>query len=511
MKYLVKYSPEMTTKSRIVRTRFCRQLRRNLARILRERLGLVDLATDAQHPDAIRVEAHWDNLQVELPEAHADLAWQVEDVLANTGGIWNFSRVRVWPLGSFDDMVERVHELYAERLRGKTFVVRCRRTGKHSFSSMDVERYIGGGLLARSEARGVSLKDPEVVVSVEIRDERFYAVDAVRSGIGGFPMGTQDTVVSLISGGYDSAVATFMAMKRGMRSHFLFFNLGGREHELAVKELSWYLWNRFGASHHVHFITVPFEDVVREILEKVDNSQMGVILKRMMLRAATAVAEDLEAQALVTGEAVAQVSSQTLVNLAVIDQVCPKLVLRPLIMSDKQDIIDQARRIGTEGFSAVIPEYCGVISVQPTTRARLHRIEREEARFDMAVLERAIAERRTVDIGSLEGTSVAQAIQPEVFSEPPPGVPVIDIRHPDEEELAPLQLPGHEVQKLPFYRLNSEAAAWPADRACLLYCGRGVMSRLHAAHLLEGGWKRVGVYLPAAPMAQVHRESGPEH
>lgn len=511
MKYLVKYSPEMTTKSRIVRTRFCRQLRRNIARILRERLGLVDLATDPHRPDAIRVEAQWDNLQVELPEDHAGLACQVEDVLANTGGIWNFSRVRVWPLGNFDDMVERVLELYAGRLAGKTFVVRCRRTGKHSFSSMDVERHIGAGLLARSEARGVSLKAPEVVVTVEIRDDRFYAVDQVQSGIGGFPLGTQDTVVSLISGGYDSAVATFLAMKRGMRSHFLFFNLGGREHELAVKELSWYLWNRFGASHHVHFITVPFEEVVGEILEKVDNSQMGVILKRMMLRAATAVADGLEAQALVTGEAVAQVSSQTLVNLAVIDQVCPKLVLRPLIMSDKQDIIDQARRIGTEGFSAVIPEYCGVISVKPTTRARLHRIEREEARFDMAVLERAIAERRTVDIASLEGTSVAQAIQPELFAEPPPGVPIIDIRHPDEEELAPLQLPGHEVLKLPFYRLNSEAAAWPAERTCLLYCGRGVMSRLHAAHLIEAGWSRVGVYLPAVPAAQKHVEGEGEH
>lgn len=501
MKYLLKYSPEMTTKSRIVRTRFCRQLRKNLARILRERLGLVDLATDPHHPDAIRVEARWDNLQVELPEVHHALAWQVEDVLASTGGIWSFSRVQVWPLGDFEEMLERVLAVNAGRLAGKTFVVRCRRSGRHDFSSMDVEKYLGGGLLARTQAAGVSLKAPDIVVALEIRDEQLFVVDQARPGIGGFPLGTQDSVVSLISGGFDSAVSSFLAMKRGMRSHFLFFNLGGHEHELAVKELSWYLWNRFGASHHVYFITVPFEDVVREILEKVENSQMGVVLKRMMLRAATQVADSLEAEALVTGEAVAQVSSQTLVNLAVIDDVCPKLVLRPLIMSDKQDIIDLARKIGTDGFSAVIPEYCGVISVKPTTRARRHRIEREEARFEMAVLDRAVAERRMVDIASLADVAAAEVAAPLVHAAPVPGQPIIDIRHPDEEELAPLQLAGLDLRKIPFYRLNSEAAAWPRDFACLLYCGRGVMSRLHAAHLIHEGWHHVGVYQPGAPKA----------
>src|SRR5690625_5153738 len=103
---------------------------------------------------------------------------------------------------------------------------------------------------------------------------------------------------------------------------------------------------------------------------------MGVILKRMMLRAATDVAEALKLPALVTGESVAQVSSQTLPNLSVIDRVTDALVLRPLITMDKGDIIDMSRRIGTETFAAEIPEYCGVISVRPTTSARLHMVKR---------------------------------------------------------------------------------------------------------------------------------------
>jgi thiamine biosynthesis protein ThiI len=497
MKYLLKYSPEMTTKSRAVRTRFCRQLRKNLARILREQLGLHDVATGAKSPESISVEANWDNLQIYIPPEQQELAPRIEEILSNTPGIWGFSRVLSYPLGTFDDMLAQTRAVYAERMKGKTFVVRCRRAGwYHKFSSMDVERTIGAGLLQQTEAVGVSLNKAEITVALEVRDQEFFVVDASMPGIGGFPLGTVDSVISLISGGFDSAVSTFMTMKRGMRAHFLFFNLGGHEHELAVKELSFYLWNRFGSSHHVYFITVPFEEVVREILVKVENSQMGVVLKRMMLRAATAVANELESDALVTGESVAQVSSQTLANLAVIDEICPKLVLRPLIMSDKQDIVDMARKIGTEKFSAVIPEYCGVISVRPATRARRNRIEREEARFDFTVLEQAIAGQVKLDIRSLADTAACSAPAVHIVPVPAKGAVLVDIRHPAEEELLPLKVAGHEILRIPFYRLGSEAADFKRGQQYLLYCGKGVMSRLHASHLRHLGWENIGVYLP---------------
>ena len=118
---------------------------------------------------------------------------------------------------------------------------------------------------------------------------------------------------------------------------------------------------------------------------------MGVILKRMMLRVGDRIAEELDIDALVTGECVAQVSSQTVRNLAVIDSVTDRLVLRPLIASDKNDIIKIAAQIGTEEFAANMPEYCGVISVNPTTRAKRERVEAEERNFDMAIIDRAIA------------------------------------------------------------------------------------------------------------------------
>src|SRR5690606_25517251 len=174
----------------------------------------------------------------------------------------------------------------------------------------------------------------DITLTMEIKDQTVYLVEKRYAGLGGFPVGTQEDVLSLVSGGFDSTVASFLAIKRGLKTHYCFFNLGGAEHETAVKEVAWYLWNRFAATHRVKFITVPFEAVVAEILEKVSPSNMGVVLKRMMLRAAERIAKRGRIDALVTGEAVAQVSSQTLPNLAVIDEVCSKLVLRPLITMD---------------------------------------------------------------------------------------------------------------------------------------------------------------------------------
>ncbi|MDR0779301.1 MAG: tRNA 4-thiouridine(8) synthase ThiI [Pseudomonadales bacterium] len=496
MKYHLKYSPEMTTKSRIVRTRFCKQLRKNLARILRDQLALRDLAAAPDDPDAALIEAHWDYVEIVLPESRAALAAEVEVVLGNTPGVWSYQRVEERPLGSFDDMAALAAAICAPALKDKTFVVRCRRTGKHAFNSMEVERYVGGALLRCTGAKGVDLHAPEVTVRLEIRHDKLYIGGEPMSGLGGFPLGTQDSVVSLISGGFDSAVATFLSMKRGLRTHFLFFNLGGREHELAVKEVALFLWQRYGASHGVQFIAVPFEAVVAEILEQVDNAQMGVVLKRMMLRAATQIANTLEVEALVTGEAIAQVSSQTLINLAVIDEATPKLVLRPLAMSDKQDIVDLARKIGTAEFSAVIPEYCGVISVKPTTRAKRHRIEREERRFNFAVLEQAVAEAVSYDIRTLSQEPLAPAVTPQEVTHASADLTVIDIRHPDEEERKPLVVAGATVLKIPFYKLNAAFAALDPARQYWLYCSKGVMSRLHAAHLLEQGNGNVGVYRP---------------
>ena len=483
MKFIIKLFPEITIKSTPVRKRFIKVLRKNIRTIIKR--------TD----EGVDVRGTWDFIELTTSSDDAVLLAEVKDHLSHIPGIAYWMQVSEYPLTTIDDILEKALPAYRERLAGKTFRVTCARMGQHDFQSIDVERQVGGGLNVNTEAAGVKLKNPDVTVKIEIKRDRYFLETERGNGIGGYPLGSMEPVLSLISGGFDSTVSSFLTMKRGIRTHFCFFNLGGHAHELAVKEVAYYLWNRFGSSQDVRFVTVPFEEVVEEILKNVDNSQMGVILKRMMLRAASATAKEMHVEALVTGEAVAQVSSQTLTNLSVIDSATDHLVLRPLIAMDKQDIIDISARIGTEEFVKNIPEYCAVISRNPTTKAKPEKIEAEEERFDFAVLDKAVAERRVVSVSDIIADDLTRE-EVEVVDHVDQGEIIIDIRHPDEEEIKPFSMKGREVVHVPFYQLRTKFAELNREKHYLLYCEKGVMSQLHAMHLRDEGHKNVGVFNP---------------
>lgn len=493
MRFVVKLSPEIIIKSAPVRRRFIRQLRRNLRTLIERETGPVAIA------------GTWDRIELDIPDADADAGagadagtateTDVVRILARTPGIHSFARVAVHPLGDFDAMAEQAWAHYGALLPGRKFVVRVKRSGANPYTSPQLEREIGGRLLARAERASVSLHEPDVTVRLEVVDDRLYVVERQQPGLGGFPLGQQPPVLALMSGGFDSTVASYLMVRRGLRTHFCFFNLGGRAHALGVKEVAHYLWEQFASSHSVTFVTVPFEGVVAEILERVEDSLMGVVLKRMMLRAATAVAATLHVDALVTGESIAQVSSQTLPNLAVIDRATELLVLRPLIAMDKQDIIAVARQIGTEVFAAHMPEYCGVISVRPNTNARQDRVDRAEAEFDFAVLEHAIAARTEEDIAAVLDSGDG-LVGVEIFQSPQPGIVILDIRHPDACAHRPLRAGSAQIEAVPFFRLEQFFRDRPKDAAYLLYCDKGLMSRLHAELLVEQGFSRIAVYRP---------------
>ncbi|NQV71136.1 MAG: tRNA 4-thiouridine(8) synthase ThiI [Pseudohongiella sp.] len=485
MLYLVKLFPEITIKTRPVRRRFIRQLRKNIKAVLLE------------FDETVTVSGEWDSIEVVSSSEDPVVLAQMSERLSCTPGIAKFLEVDKFPLPDMEGMLQLAYKFYADKLEGKTFAVRCKRNGRHAFKSMDVERFVGAGLNLQTQAAGVKLVKPDVTVALEIRDDAFYVVREQRQGLGGFPLGCQDSVLSLISGGFDSSVSSYLCIKRGLQTHYCFFNLGGRAHELAVKEVALFLWMKYHSSHRVKFVSVPFENVVEEILSKVDNSQMGVILKRMMLRAAEKVAASLHIDALVTGESIAQVSSQTLPNLAIIDAVSSTLILRPLSTTDKQDIIDIARRIGTEEFSKDIPEYCAVISNKPTTRARMARIEKEESHFDFTVLDESINNAKHQLITQVINDFDKDAAEVEIVHSIGLASTVIDIRHPAETDIKPLRhsaIDGSvEVLSIPFYQLRSRFNELDKSRSYLLYCDKGMMSRLHAANLQDEGFNNVAV------------------
>ena len=484
MKFIVKLQAEITIKSRPVRKRFTKILESSVKNVLRR----VD--------DQVTTRMNWDNIEVNTSNNTPENRLKLIDTLKSIPGIPMFLEVQQTSYTDLHDIYEKTLAVHAQNIENKTFCVRVKRTGKHDFNSIKVEQYVGGGLNQQVESARVKLTKPDVTVYLEIKNENLFIVTERHKGMGGFPIATQEDVLSLMSGGFDSGVASYQMIKKGARTHYCFFNLGGDAHEVGVKQVSYYLWNKFGASHRVKFFAVDFEPVVAEILENIENGLMGVVLKRMMMRAAEKIAAKMGIQALVTGEAVGQVSSQTLTNLNVIDRVTETLILRPLVAYDKQDIIDIARKIGTEDFAKTIPEYCGVISKKPTVKAVLAKVEAEEANFDFSVLDKVIEETRIFDIRDIGKESEAEIQAVDTLDNIPANAVVLDIRSPEEEDENPLTLAGVEIMHLPFYKLSTQFGDLDKSKDYLLYCDQGVMSKLQALYLLGAGFTNVKVYRP---------------
>ena len=481
MRYIIKLFPEIMIKGASVKKKMTAQLADNLKRML------------VQRNMTPKVKRFLDKIEVEVDDAQAERA---EALLTQTPGIEQVLRVRQFHLSpvSLEEIARIVVEQAAEKVKSKTFVVRVKRKGQHPFTSQDIERYVGGALLKTGQTQGVDLHQPQVRIELELENNTLSLIDARLKGQGGYPLGSQGEALSLVSGGFDSTVASYLSMRRGIKTHFLFFNLGGVAHDIGVKQVSYYLWQRFGSSHRVKFVSVPFEGVVEGLLTQVPDSYMGVMLKRLMLMAAERVADAMGLDALITGESVAQVSSQTLRNLALIDQATQKLVLRPLALMDKPEIIRLADQIGTREFAETMPEYCGVISRNPVTHGSFKKLEKAEASFDFALLDDAVARREVFNVDELVSHINAQQAVP-VVTHVEEGDVVVDIRTPEQAQAAPLP---EAALHIPFHQLSRRFAELDPQRRYLLYCDKGVLSQLHGQHLLLQGHENVRVYRPEA-------------
>ncbi|RUM75841.1 MAG: tRNA 4-thiouridine(8) synthase ThiI, partial [Sulfurovum sp.] len=425
----------------------------------------------------IAIKKFSDKLEVVTP---IKVVNRVRERLLNTSGIEQvLEALQFDNMENLEDIKAKVCEISASEIVDKTFVVRAKRSGKHDFNSSEMERTIGGYMLAHTpSSKGVDLHNPDVTIKIELINNQLNIITQKHMGLGGFPIGTQGDVLSLMSGGFDSTVASYLTMRRGLKTHYIFFNLGGIAHEIGVKQVSFYLWNKFGASHRVKIVSVPFDDVLTEIFRSTPETYMGVTLKRLMILAAQKIADEMEIDALVTGESIAQVSSQTLRNLSLIDQVSQKLIIRPLATVDKPEIIQLATKIGTRHFAENMPEYCGVISKNPITHGSFKRMEKEAKRFNYEVLDKAVENAVSIYVDEVVN-DVNRQSPVEVISELKEEYVVIDIR-PEEETISSELC---ETIKIPFHKLKTEFKKLPKNREYLLYCEKGVMSQLHAQYL----------------------------
>jgi thiamine biosynthesis protein ThiI len=306
-------------------------------------------------------------------------SWEeVKDRLSTVFGVANFCRAGRAPLDVDSIAANILQDLGPQN--PATFRVSARRADKRfPLTSPEIEREVGGRI---KEARGwtVDLDEPAFTIRIEaLTNDAFYSFGK-EPGAGGLPAGASGTVACLLSGGIDSPVAAWRMMRRGCRVLFVHFHsypILSRASQEKTRELAATL-ARF--QFESRLLLVPFGEIQQHVVLAVPPPLRVVVYRRLMMRIAERLAQSNRAQALVTGEVVGQVASQTLENLASIDTVVSMPVLRPLIGMDKDEIIAESQRLGTYPISIIPDQDCCTLFTpkHPATKARRADVERAE-------------------------------------------------------------------------------------------------------------------------------------
>lgn len=423
-------------------------------------------------------------------------SYEAVKVLRKVFGIKSLSLAVEFEFKNLDDLLEKSEEFFREKVKGKSFAVRTKRTGSHNFTSLDVNRHLGERLL--KYASKVDLENPEVSVFVEIRENKAYLFTEIVKAYGGLPIGSEGKVVALVSGGFDSLVASWLLLKRGVEVDFLYLNLGGAVSRCytirAVKSLA----DNWCYGYRPKLYIVDFSGMIRELKTKVKPELLGVVLKRYMYRAANSIARRIGAEGIATGENLGQVSSQTLTNLNVIDKSSEFVVLRPVLTFDKDEIVEMAREIGTYEFSSMVKEICGVYSFHPKTHSSLEEVLKEEEKIDVNVFLESLANVECIDIrhSSLTDVGCTEEVQSLEIEEIPEDAVILDIR--PSEKFQTENIPGSI--NVDIWNLEELVKKIGKDKKYVVVCDEGGLSREAAyilrqigvkAYSLKGGMRRI--------------------
>jgi tRNA uracil 4-sulfurtransferase len=309
------------------------------------------------------------------------------DVIARVFGVAN-----VMPStevdADFESVVNGIVEEAKKNIKkGESFAVRPKVVGDHKYGSRDVAYEAGSRVLEALNDREISvnLDSPDITFYAEVRDKEAFVFSKIMQGVLGLPHGSQGKAVSLFSGGIDSPVATWLLMKRGVAVLPLFMDQGpfvgpsyvNRAVE-GFKQIASYV-----PRSRYSLYSAPMGAVMRRITESPEPRYTCILCKRSMYRIAQYFAETHEAKAIITGESLGQVASQTLSNLFVLSAASDIPILRPLIGLDKVEIENMARNIGTYNITAVSIDGCKAVPKGPATRSRIETIEDLEKKLDL--------------------------------------------------------------------------------------------------------------------------------
>ncbi|ARM74904.1 tRNA uracil 4-sulfurtransferase ThiI [Acidianus manzaensis] len=306
-------------------------------------------------------------------------------------GVKSISEAEEISFTSINEIVDYAEKIWKDKIGGKSFAIRVRRIGNHNFTSIDVESRIGEKLYQYGK---INLKNPDLTFYIEIRQNKAFFFDKIIEGPGGLPIGVEGRGLALVSGGIDSPVAAWMIMKRGVALDILHCDISG---PLALSSISLIFekikeWS-LGYTPKVYIIDCG--KLIYTIMKKIDRRFWSIAFKRGLYLLANEIAQKYGYKAIVTGESLGQVSSQTLSVLSSLEYKIDTLFLRPLIGFDKDEITKLAQKIGTFDLSTKVPEYCALFSHKPRTKASIKDIEYIDKELD-GIIQEILSQNETI-------------------------------------------------------------------------------------------------------------------
>ena len=370
-----------------------------------ERKLLSNLAYRLKTVGNFRITCLQSTVYVEAADEEADIGAAFE-ACGKVFGVISMARAAACEKDP-DAIVELAKRYLGEEMRAAgSFKVESKRSDKSfPMTSIQLSQYVGGLLQEAFPETPVDVHNPELTVHVEIRDLAAYVHANPVPGAGGMPVGSNGVAVTLLSGGIDSPVSTYMIARRGVRLipiHYFSFPYTSELAKEKVVELAEILTQYCG---RMTIEVVPFTHIQEEIRDKCPEEYFTLIMRRFMMRIAEKIALDNGARGIVTGENLGQVASQTMEAMCVTGAVTDLPIIQPLIGFDKEQIIQQARRIGTFGTSILPYEDCCTVFTprHPRTKPKLRDVEKAEAALDVeALVKEALAGIERIPVGSGE-------------------------------------------------------------------------------------------------------------
>ncbi len=399
------------------------------------------------------------------------------DILPRIFGIKSFSYADEHTFKNKEEIATIVLQNFKEKVVNKKFAVNVRRKGTHTFNSLEIEKMLGDALYEYSD--GVDLKNPDIMVYVEIRDNKLYTFTDKIPGPGGLPLKSEGKLISLFSGGIDSPVSTYMVMKRGSATDLLFCTLAHPYDTVSMLKIAKNLLNKYSVGYNSKIYIIDGSNLISYIIKNPGQKYANLIFKKLLYDYAEKLCREHGYNGIVTGESIGQVSSQTPENLNAMSGDMGYPVFRPLIGFDKEETIDYSKNKGLY-FSESIGEFCSLFSKNPGIKVKRHDFMEEIKKFniDDYFMELISLNKNNID------EYVNSMINRKFSGNEEKNTVFVDLRNGDEYE----KWHHYDSINLNIAYLNDFMAKSNKDKRYVFYCKKGLNSAYAASVMVKNGF-----------------------